>query len=157
MLNIVERPPTTVLGLHLRTRPMSPEIPEIWPKFVARMAEIEGQREPRVTYGVMWHEQGSMDILHYMAAVSVSPAARIPAGMQCLVVPAGQWAVFTYPLARLGEGFGEIFGRLLPESGYEQAPGAYFERYDESFCPDDPNSAVAIYLPVRHRNGKAKA
>jgi hypothetical protein len=59
MLNIVERPPTTVLGLHLRTLPMSPEIPEIWRKFVARI--------------------------------------------------------------------------------------------------NDPNSAVAIYLPVRHRNGKAKA
>jgi AraC family transcriptional regulator len=155
MLIRVERPAFTVIGLHIRTRPLSPEIPEIWPKFVARMGEIPAQAEPGVAYGVMWHEPGSMDVLHYMAAVSVTTPERIPAGMRSFTIPASEWAVFSFPLSRLGEGFCEIFDRLLPASDHEQAPGPYFERYDESFCPDRPDSAVAIHVPVRRRMRQA--
>ena len=150
-IEVAERPSLAVVGLHIRTRPMSPEIPKIWPEFVARIPEIEDQAEPRVTYGVMWHEQGDMENLHYMAAVSVTPPARIPAGMESVVIPAGEWASFRYPLSRLGEGFGEIFRTLLPQSGLEQAPGPYFERYDEAFCPDEPGSLVQVCLRVRRR------
>jgi len=110
-IEVIERPALTVMGLHIRTRPRSPEIPRIWPAFVA----------------------------------------RIPAGMESLVIPAGEWASFRYPLSRLGEGFGEIFGTLLPQSGFEQSAGPYFERYDEAFCPDEPQSLVQICLPVRRR------
>jgi AraC family transcriptional regulator len=130
---------------------MSPEIPKIWPEFVARIEEIEGQAEPGVTYGVMWHEPGNMDVLHYMASVAVTTPARVPPGMECLAVPAGEWASFHYPLSRLCEGFGEIFSKLLPGSDWEPVPGPYFERYDESFCPDEPASRVQVCLPVRRK------
>ena len=65
-----------------------------------------------------------------------------------LTLPAGQYASFSYPLSGLKEGFCEIFTRLLPESGYIQAPGPYFERYDEKFDPADAGSRVQICLPV---------
>lgn len=155
MLNIIERPAITVVGMYIRTRPMAPEIPRMWPEFVARTREIGGRTEPGVTYGVMWDEADSKEVLHYMAAVAVSVPGPILPGMRSLTIPAGDWAVFSYPLSRLGEGFGEIFNRLLPDSAFEQSPGPYFERYDESFCPDDPDSAVAIYLPVRPRKRQA--
>jgi AraC family transcriptional regulator len=153
MIEVVQRPSLAVVGLHIRTRPMSPEIPRIWPGFVARIAEIEGRAESRVTYGVMWHEPGTLDTLHYMACVAASPPAPVPPGMERLAIPAGEWASFRYPLSRLGEGFGEIFNELLPRSAWEQAPGPYFERYDESFCPDEPASLVQICLPVRRKHG----
>jgi predicted transcriptional regulator YdeE len=68
--------------------------------------------------------------------------------MESHAVPAGSYARFKYPLARLSEGFGEIFNRLLPSSGYVQAPGFLLERYDESFNPADKNSLVEILIPV---------
>ena len=148
-IEIVQRPAFHVIGMSILTKPMSPDIPALWPKFVAREAEIEGKTESMVTYGVMRHEPP--DTLLYMAAVAVSAGARAPAGMESREVAAGSYARFKYPLARLGEGFGEIFNRLLPSSGYEQAPGFLLERYDESFNPGDVNSLVEILIPIRRR------
>jgi AraC family transcriptional regulator len=149
MLETLERPAITVVGMAIRTRPMSADIPALWPKFVARIPEIENIYEPRVSYGVMRHGGGDMEDLHYMAAVAVTNASRIPPGMESLTIAAGTYAAFRYPLSGLARGFGEIFGKLLPSSGCIQAPGPYFERYDEAFDPGNPNSEVEILIPVR--------
>ena len=145
-LKTLERPAQTVVGLQIRTKPMSPEIPALWPKFVARIDEIPDAAEPHVSYGVMRYAGG---VLEYAAAISVSAAHHVPAGMTTIQVPAGTYAVFSYPLSALGKGFAEINGRLLPESGYQPVDGLFFERYDERFDPTNPQSAVGIYIPVR--------
>ena len=146
-LKIVDRPSVHVVGMNIQTLPMSPDIPALWPKFVARIDEIQGLAEPRVSYGVM---RGDSKVLHYMAAVSVSAAGPVPAGMTSLTIPAGTYAAFRYPLSGLGQGFGEIFNHRLPKSGYVQIEGQpLFERYDEAFDPGDPASGVDIFVPVR--------
>ena len=150
-LKIIERPALTVVGLQIDTRPMSSEIPALWPKFVARSDEVQNAREPKVSYVVMWNGV-SMDVLHYLAAVSVAKPARVPKGMTMLTLPAGSYASFSYPISGLAKGFGEIFGRLLPESDYTQAPGPFFERYDETFDPGNPDSLVEICLPVKKKD-----
>ena len=90
-LTLHHRPALTVIGLRLRTVPMSPEIPALWPRFVARMGEISGQTEPGVTYGVM---RSDGDALEYLAAVAVAPGSPVPEGMACVEVPAGDFARF---------------------------------------------------------------
>lgn len=157
-LEIVDRPATTVVGLQIHTAPMSPEIPALWPRFVARIGEIPNQTEPRVSYGVMRHDAGGMSRLDYLAGVAVSGPSHIPpAGMESLTLPAGRYALFRVPLSNIAAGFGEIFERLLPASDYTQIAGPYFERYNESFDPGNPESSVEIYLPVRTRNREEKA
>lgn len=151
MIRVLERPALTLIGMSIQTQPMSAEIPALWPKFVARIPEIKGPAEPRVSYGVMQYREGAAAPLFYMAAISVSSDDFVPAGMQSLVLAAGTYAEFRYPLSRLGEGFGEIFNRLLPASDYQQAAGPFFERYDEAFDPGNPGSLVEIHLPVRER------
>jgi AraC family transcriptional regulator len=145
-LKTVERPAMTVIGLHLRTKPMSPEIPSLWPKFVARIPEIANPAEPNVSYGVMKLDAGALE---YTAAVSVKSADRIPPGMVATTVPGGTYAYFTYPLSGLGKGFGEIHNQLLPASDYSPVPGPFFERYDEAFDARNPGSLVEILIPVR--------
>lgn len=151
MIKVLDRPAQTIVGLAIRTRPMSAEIPALWPRFVARIPEIPAPVEPQVSYGVMQYHEGAPAPLFYMAGVSVSNADRVPSGMESVVIAAGSYAVFRYPLSDLGRGFAEIFDRLLPSSGYQQAPGPFFERYDEAFDPGNPASMVEIYLPVRGR------
>lgn len=146
-INTVDRPALTVVGMAIRTRPMSPEIPALWPRFESRIAEIPRSSGPGVTYGVMRSEG---DTLYYMAGVAVTAPGPVPAGMETQAIPAATYAIFRYPLSRLGEGFGEIFERLLPASGFAPLHGApLFERYDENFCPDQPDSLVEIGIPVR--------
>lgn len=149
-MNIVERSALIVVGLQIRTLPMSPDIPALWPRFVARIPEIADVAEARVSYGVM-QPTPDMSQLDYMAAVSVTGAESLPPGMTRLVLPAGTYARFSYPLSGLGAGFGEIFERLLPASDWVQRPGPSFERYGEDFCPDEPGSPVEIWLPVAPR------
>jgi AraC family transcriptional regulator len=150
-LNIVDRPATTVVGLLIVTKPLSPDIPALWPTFVARLAEIRAAAEPDVSYGVMKNDPARRDVLDYMAAISVSRVEAIPPGMVSFVLPAGRYAAFRYPLSELGRGFDEIFSHRLPGSAYEQIDGPYFERYDEAFDPANPRSEVEIYIPVRRR------
>jgi AraC family transcriptional regulator len=145
-LKTVDRPALTVVGLQIRTKPMSPEIPALWPKFVARIAEIPNPAEPRVSYGVMRYDAGNLD---YAAAISVTRATDVPAGMVRIELPAATYAVFSYPLSGLGKGFAEINGKLLPQSAWEPVHGVFFERYDEKFDPANPQSAVGIFIPVR--------
>lgn len=148
-MKILERPALTVVGLQIRATPMSPDIPALWPRFVARIGEIEPVLEPRVSYGVM-HNHGETGF-DYLAGVSVLPSATVPPGMTRLALPAGRYACFSYPLSGLGEGYGEIFERLLPASAHVPTGGPMFERYGEDFCPDKPDSAVEIWLPVAPR------
>lgn len=145
-LKIIERPARTVVGLQIRTKPMSPEIPALWPKFVPRIAEIPNAAEPNVSYGVMRHDGAALE---YAAAVSVTSVGRLPAGMIAIELPAGTYAHFSYPLSGLGKGFGEIHTQLIPASNYRQDAGPFFERYDEKFDPRNPQSAVEIWIPVR--------
>ncbi|RZJ07027.1 MAG: AraC family transcriptional regulator [Rubrivivax sp.] len=147
-LQIIDRPATTVVGLLIHTTPMSPDIPALWPGFVDRIPQIAHPLEDRVTYGVMQTPGDDMARLDYMAGIAVAASGPVPEGMTTLVLPAGLYARFSYPLSRLGEGFGEIFNRLLPESAYVQRPGPLFERYGQDFCPDQPGSPVEIWLPV---------
>jgi AraC family transcriptional regulator len=148
-LKTVERPALIVVGLHIRTKPMSADIKAMWPKFVARIPEIQNQTEPKVTYGVMRHEEATFESLDYMAAVAVSDAHFIPDGLTRATLPAGTYAAFSFPFSGLQKGFHDIFNRLLPGSSHVQTPGPYYERYSESFDPADPDSPVEIYLPVK--------
>lgn len=148
---IIVRPATTIAGLKIRTTPMSPEIPALWPPFVARLPEVGRPSTPGITYGVMTPVGPDLAALDYMAGVAVGDAGELPEGLSRWLLPAGTYAVFRCPLNRLGAGYGEIFGKWLPASDHVQTAGPLFERYDEQFCPDRPESLVEIGVPVRPR------
>ena len=138
-------PAMTIVGMNIRTKPLSPEIPALWPKFVARIPEIENPAEKFVAYGVM---RPQPDALLYLAGVSVAKQGRIPDGMESVTIPAGTYAVFSYPISQLGKGFGEIYQQILPKSGLRVLPGPSLERYGEDFKAQDPQSPVGIWIPV---------
>jgi AraC family transcriptional regulator len=140
-----QQPAMTIVGMNIRTKNFSPEIPALWPKFVARISEIENPAEKYVAYGVM---RPQPDALLYMAGVSVSKLGRIPEGMESVSIPAGTYAVFSYPISQLGKGFGEIYNQILPKSGLRLVPGPSLERYGEDFQAHDPQAPVGIWIPV---------
>jgi AraC family transcriptional regulator len=148
-LTALERPAVTLVGMAIRTRPQSPEIPALWPRFVARIDEIRHRAPTRESFGVMRYEAGA---LCYMAGIPVTAHGDLPPGMESLTLPAGIYATFRYALCDLGKGFGEIYNRLLPASDFLQTPGRpLFERYDEAFDPGHPGSMVEIGIPVRRK------
>ena len=148
---IVPQPPLRLVGLQIRTRPMSAEIPALWPRFVARIAEIAPVAEPRVTYGAMQTPAGAPDALLFLAAVPVAPDAPVPAGMTALDVPAGDHAVFEFAFKDIASAYPFIFQTWLPASGLAQAATPLLERYGAGFDPANPMSPMQVRVPVRPR------
>jgi AraC family transcriptional regulator len=144
----VVRPAFTVVGLILRTTPMTPEIPKLWERFTPRIDEIAHLAEPHVSYGVIDHYDPETHQFNYMAGCAVTRVDALPAGMQRWDVPANTYAVFVTTLPRLGHVMGQIYNTWLPTSGYRHGAGPYFERYDERFNAGDPASTFEIYIPV---------
>jgi AraC family transcriptional regulator len=144
------QPALRLVGLQIRTKPMSPEIPALWLRFAPRMAEVAPALEPDVTWGAM---RDTGDALLYHAAIAVAPDVPVPEGMTALDVPALQVAVFEFPFGDIGRAYPAIFGEWLPRSGFEQAAAPLLERYGADFCPDQPASPMQVRVPVRPRAG----
>jgi AraC family transcriptional regulator len=146
---IVTRAPLFIVGMQIITKPMSPEIPELWSRFVQREQEIRGVLDHRITYGVMQMEAEGSGALSYLAGLSVADqAVPVPAGMTAVTIPAGQYAVFEFPLSEIGSSFDFIFNTWLPSSGYALPGSPMFERYGEDFDPTVPSSRMEAHIPV---------
>jgi predicted transcriptional regulator YdeE len=100
---IVTRPAFKVVGIRIRVKAMSPEIPALWGRFVPRIAEIRNPAEPDVAYGLMGNFDEATQMLDYMAGISVTDPAEIPEGMEAWEVPAATCAVFETNLATIHE------------------------------------------------------
>lgn len=145
---LITKPALTIAGMKIRTQPMSPEIPALWGKFAPRIGTIDAIAEPHVSYGVMGRYDENMAGMDYMAGVSVENADNLPEGMTTWAIDAHTYAVFEATLPTLGETFGQVYNRWLPDSDYQAVPDFCFERYPESFNPEDPKSKMEIYIPV---------
>jgi AraC family transcriptional regulator len=83
-----------------------------------------------------------------VAALHVSNASDLPEGMVGVEVPAARYAVFTCTLPTLSPIYRQI-QEWLPQSEYEHAGTPEFEYYGEGFDPEDPNSPMSVYIPVK--------
>jgi AraC family transcriptional regulator len=142
----VTKPAFTVVGLLIHTKPMAPEIPQLWDQFVPRMGEIQHSTEPHVSYGLMENFDQKIGVLDYLAGNPVEKVIDLPAGMTQWNVPANIYAVLETTLSTIPEAFDYIYNTWLPTSGYQQTAGPYFERYGETFSPANPK--LSIYIPV---------
>lgn len=147
----ITKPAFTVVGLLIRTKPMAPEIPNLWQQFGPRMHEMQHSAEPQVAYGLMGNFDQTTSQFDYMAGVTVMKTDNLPAGMTHWEVPTNTYAVFEATLPTIGQTFGDIYNTWLPASGYQQAASPIFERYGETFNPDDPASTLSIYIPVEKK------
>jgi len=144
----ITKPAFTVVGMRIHTKPMTQEIPDLWQQFVTRIDEVQHISESHVSYGLMDNVEEQAGVLDYMAGNAVEQVADLPAGMTRWDVPANTYAVFEATLPSIGETFDYAYNTWLPTSGYQPAAGPYFERYGETFNPEDPTSKLSIYIPV---------
>ena len=146
--SFIAQPAFRLVGLQILTRPMSPEIPALWPRFVARLPEIASATEPGVTFGAM--QNAGADLI-YLAGVEVASKTPPPKDMSQLAVPAGDYAVFEFPFGEIDRAYPFIFGTWLPGSGHVQDARPLLERYGADFRPDRPDSPMQVRVPVRPR------
>jgi AraC family transcriptional regulator len=147
---ITKKPAFTVVGLLLHTRPMSPEIPALWERFVPRMGEIQHQSEQHVSYGLMGHFDQATGMFDYMAGNAVTQVAQLPSGMARWDISANSYAVLETVLPKIGETLDYLYGTWLPSSDYQPVDAPSFECYGEAFSSENP--VVEIYVPVKKKS-----
>lgn len=165
---IVEKPAFQVVGMEelihpdSDTPPSENAIARLWGRFRERMPDIPGQLGWR-SFGLMLHDPNNRPgaPFRYIAAVQIHEEGDIPEGLIRIEVPAARYLVLTLrgPLDEIGAGFGHFWGHWLPNSPYEYdggtGTGKYeFEFYDQRYTqPDDPNSEIDLYFPIRAKSG----
>ena len=146
---IVTHTPIIVVGMQIVTKPMSPEIPDLWSRFVQREQEIGGVLEPGATYGVMQMATGDAAGLIYLAGLSVvEQPTSFPTGMTDVTIPAGQYAVFEFSISEISSAYDFMLNSWLPTSGYTLLGSPMFERYGADFNPSEPSSRMTVHIPI---------
>jgi AraC family transcriptional regulator len=86
------------------------------------------------------------------AAIEVTGFDTIPEGMECLVIPAGSYAVFLHrgPAGEAAKTYRYIFEEWLPASGFILDERPHFAVMGEKYKKDDAGSEEEIWIPVRH-------
>ena len=143
---LITKPAFTVVGLLLRTQPMSPEIPALWDKFVPRIGEIPHPTEGHISYGLMGRFDQATGLFDYMAGNPVTQVDQLPTGMSRWDLATNTYAVLETTLTGIGETMNYLYQTWLPASDYQAVDAPSFERYGEAFSPDNP--VVEIYVPV---------
>lgn len=85
------------------------------------------------------------------AAVEVADFETVADGLEIIVVPGGDYAVFSYK-GLSGEGakaYRYIFAEWLPKSGYSLDSRPHFAKMGEKYKNDDPNSEEELWIPVK--------
>ena len=123
-------------------------IPALWQRFREHIGHVPGQVGD-IAYGVCYNtdDAGHFD---YIAGVEVADFAALPADFARLRLTAQHYAVFTHDehVSTIRGTFMAIFNDWLPQSGYQNADAAPFERYDKRFDPHTGTGGFEIWIPI---------
>jgi predicted transcriptional regulator YdeE len=145
---IMSKPTFSVVGMKYRGKPEGGEIPALWREFNPRVSEIKYLSESDNCYGVMDNYDEKTGQFDYVSAAEVSKVADVPKGMMSWDIPANKYAMLEFKFSEIHQAFQDIY-RWIPESDNERAPGPEFEYYPPEFNPENPDSLMQIYIPIK--------
>lgn len=129
----------------------------LWEQFLPRLFEVDETDDGfAVRYGVI-EPTGDRNEYHYIACAPAGRAKSVPEGMREVIIPAGQYAVFTHQgsIGRLRDTYQFIYSSWLPRSGWIRAQGPEFEVYSGEYGnPHDEQFTFEICIPVQKKEFK---
>jgi len=146
---LVTRDATALAAVSGRFKPQSIDIPGLWTHFfsVLSPSQIDGD-----TYGV------SQDMADgeftYAVAARLAPGVTLPEGFETLNLPGGGYLVSRITTtggnlsAQFMSAMGQIWGQVVPASGFAPSGGPMFELYRPGFAADQPGHIIDFYIPV---------
>lgn len=143
---IVTKPAFKAVGLFYQGKNENQEIAQLWGKFNARMSEIKNITDGAFGLCKPMDESG---IFQYLACMAVKECKVPPQGMEVWDVPEQKYVVFPCTLPTIHETYRYAFETWFPQSGHEYSRGIDFEYYDESFDPNNKDSQLYIYIPLK--------
>ena len=147
-----------LVGARLAMSLSSDQTRRLWSTFMPRRREILHLLGNRL-YSVEIYPPGYFERFspavefEKWAAAEVDDFPEIPPGLETLVIPPGQYAVFVYKgdPARAGEFYRQIFGNWLPQWDLVPDDRPHFACMGEKYRNNDPESEEEIWIPVRSK------
>ena len=147
---VVQGKPMLIVGMNERYGTnCGGNIPAQWQSFTPRIGSVPKQ-VGRTAYGLIYNgdDDGNYD---YMCGVEVSDYSQLPSDLDRLRVPACKYAVFRHAghISGIRSTWNTIWGKALPESGFELADAPIFERYGEEFDGRAGTGGVDLFVPIK--------
>lgn len=148
-----------LIGKRLRISVANDRTVELWQSFMPRRNEIS-QKASNFLYSVQvfdsenYFNQFSPEAeFDKWAAVEVSGIDDIPAEMETLEIPEGNYSVFNYkgPASAALPFFQYIFQEWFPKSEYAVDNRPHFALMGEKYRGNNPDSEEEIWVPVRRK------
>ena len=148
----------TLVGVRTRTTLASDDPVSYWKPFRMRLAEIQHADVARFYSVQVMDTDGGPFTPHTefekWAAVEVTATGTIPEGMDSLMIPAGEYAVFTHigTPAAFHITMKYIFSEWLPSSEFEVDARPHFEVMESNYRPDDPHAVEEVWIPIENKS-----
>ncbi|MCU0428651.1 MAG: GyrI-like domain-containing protein [Cytophagaceae bacterium] len=144
-----------LVGLTTQTSLTNNKTAALWQSFMPRRSEIQSRLGQHLFSVQQYGPEYFQDFQPHRyftkwATAEVSDWERMPDGMQALLIPQGLYAVFSYKGSSNDSSiYRYIFETWLPDSGFELDPRPHFERLDDRYKNNDPDSEEEIFIPVK--------
>ncbi|MFM7710742.1 MAG: GyrI-like domain-containing protein [Ferruginibacter sp.] len=154
---IVELSGQKLIGMRRNVSLSDGSIPALWASYMPRKKEIlTTDSESLFSVNTYASTEAFLSlkptsVFEKWVTLAVDSETPVPAGMESLTIPAGQYAVFTHrgDLAEFGRTMYRIITEWLPSSGYVLDHRPHVEVLGKKYKHNHPDSEEAIWLPVR--------
>ena len=128
---------------------------ELWKAFMPRRNEIKNSIGSELysiqSYPISFFNPfNPMTPFEKWAAMEVSDFNWVPNGMETLILPEGEYAVFIYKgdARNASPFFQYIFSKWIPASGYQLGVRPHFEVLGEKYIHGDVDSEEEVWIPI---------
>lgn len=152
-------PETKLIGKKVRMSFARNKTQELWQSFMPRRREITHSIGAEL-YSVEVYDDAAFfrsfnpaAEFEKWAAVQVSDFNTVPDGMNTLIIPGGQYAVFRYKgkPSEAQATYQYIYGSWIPNSEYDLDDRPHFALMGEKYKGEDAESEEELWIPLKRR------
>lgn len=149
-------PEKIFIGFRMKMSLTHNETFTLWNAFMKRRSEIKN-RVGNNLFSLQTYEKNYFahfnpaNEFEKWAAVEVNAVESLPENMEILIVPAGNYAVFTHigGTETASETFQYIFQQWFPQSDYDLDNRPHFEILGDKYKNGSPDSEEEIWIPIQ--------
>jgi len=149
-------PQTILMGMRTRMSYLDVQTPQLWQAFMSKRTEIKGRLDENYYSVEVYDDRSYFEVFdpsktfEKWATVHVSSETPVPEGMEKLVVPEGEYVVFSYKGSsqEASKAYQYIYSEWIPQSPYRIAHRPHFALMGERYKNNDPNSEEEFWIPI---------
>lgn len=132
---------------------------ELWQSFMPRRKEITNPLGTELYSVELYNDRmffknfDPTKEFEKWAGIKVSEFDNVPNGLETLIIPKGEYAVFHYKgkPSEAQSTYQYIYGQWIPNSEYELDDRPHFALMGEKYKGEDPESEEEFWIPIRKK------